>query len=67
MSDPNQNVALIREYMRAIENRASGAAIAKFLTNDVVHQQFPNRLAPEGSRDDLNGRDARGDCNVLRT
>jgi len=48
--DPKDKVAVIRAYMKAIEHRATGAAIARFLTPDVVHEQFPNLLVPRGDK-----------------
>ena len=51
--EANDNVAVIRAYMKAIEDRATGAAVARFLAPDVVHEQFPNLLVPHGARADL--------------
>ena len=53
MAQDNDNVRIIREYLTAIEERKTGAAIARFPAPDVVHIQFPNRLLPRGARDDL--------------
>ena len=47
------NLATAREYVLAIERGATGEALARFLTDDVVHQLFPNRLAPQGKQCDL--------------
>jgi limonene-1,2-epoxide hydrolase len=51
--EENDNVAAIRAYMKAIEDRATPAAVARFLTPDVVHEQFPNLLVPRGARANL--------------
>jgi len=53
--EPKRNLEIAREYLRAIEHGATGNALAQFFTPDVVHQEFPNRLSPHGSRNDLAG------------
>lgn len=49
----DQNLALTREYFRAIERGATGDALAAFFTPDVVQREFPNRLVPNGMTRDL--------------
>ena len=47
------NSELAREYIRAIENGATGEALARFFTQDVAIKEMPNRVAPRGSASDL--------------
>jgi len=47
------NGELAREYIRAIENGATGEALARFFTQDVAIKEMPNRAAPHGSASDL--------------
>jgi len=44
---------LIRRYLDAIEDGATGERLAAFFTPDVEQVEFPNRLVPTGSRRDL--------------
>jgi ketosteroid isomerase-like protein len=48
-----QNLAAARRYLAAIEGGATGDALAAFFTPDVVQEEFPNRLTPNGARRDL--------------
>jgi ketosteroid isomerase-like protein len=43
----------VREYLRAIENGAIGEALARYYTSDVIQEEFPNRLVPNGATRDL--------------
>jgi ketosteroid isomerase-like protein len=47
------NLAAARRYFAAIEAGATGDALAAFFTEDVVQEEFPNRLVPAGARRDL--------------
>jgi ketosteroid isomerase-like protein len=49
------NVAIARRYLAAIEAGASFDEVAAFLTDDIVQEEFPNRLRPSGARRDLAG------------
>jgi ketosteroid isomerase-like protein len=49
----NGNLETAREYLRAIERGATGDALAQFFAPDVMHQEFPNRLSPNGRKSDL--------------
>jgi ketosteroid isomerase-like protein len=42
-------------YFNALETGATGEALAAFYAPEVVQEQFPNRLVPEGVRRDLAG------------
>lgn len=43
----------VRRYLAAIEQGATGEALAAFYTPDAVQVEFPNRLVPNGTRRDL--------------
>jgi len=47
------NLAIARRYLEALENGAEGGALAEFFTEDVVQEEFPNRLSPIGAHRDL--------------
>jgi ketosteroid isomerase-like protein len=49
------NLEVARKYLEAVENGAEGGALADFFTEDVVQEEFPNRLAPIGIHRDLKG------------
>ena len=53
MPNPSKNLETARRYLKAVEEFATGAALGAFFSPDVVHVQFPNRVAPHGSRCDL--------------
>jgi ketosteroid isomerase-like protein len=41
---------LIERYLTAIEQGATGAALAEFYDPAVIQEEFPNRLMPTGAR-----------------
>src|SRR3954453_21399386 len=47
------NITIARRYLEALESGAEGGALAEFFTNDVVQEEFPNRLSPIGAHRDL--------------
>jgi ketosteroid isomerase-like protein len=49
------NLTIVRRYLEAIESGATGEALAAFFTSDVVQEEFPNRIVPNGARRDLAG------------
>jgi ketosteroid isomerase-like protein len=50
---------VVKSYLQAIERGAPMAEIEVFLSPDIVQEEFPNRLVPNGARRDLAGmRDA---------
>lgn len=55
MSDPSQNLALARKYLKAIESSASGDEMAQFFATEVIVEIFPSQFFPNGSRDNLDG------------
>jgi ketosteroid isomerase-like protein len=44
---------IARTYLQAVERGATGDELAAFYTDDVVQEEFPNRLVPNGARRDL--------------
>jgi len=53
------NLAIALKYLEALENGAEGGTLAEFFTEDVVQEEFPNRLSPIGAHRDLKAiRDA---------
>jgi ketosteroid isomerase-like protein len=53
MPAESDNLAAARGYLAAIEQGATGDALAAFFCEDVVHEEFPNRLTPRGAKSDL--------------
>jgi len=49
------NLETARNYLLAIEQGATGEALARFFTPDVEHQEFPNKLSAHGRRSNLAG------------
>jgi ketosteroid isomerase-like protein len=49
----SDNLAVARSYLEAIERGATGDELADFFTADVVQEEFPNLLVPQGARRDL--------------
>jgi ketosteroid isomerase-like protein len=47
------NLALVREYLAAIEAGATGDALARFYWPDAIQHELPNRLVPAGATRDL--------------
>jgi ketosteroid isomerase-like protein len=44
------NLEAARQYLAALSQGATGDALAKFFTPDVVQEELPNRVSPEGKR-----------------
>ncbi len=42
------NASLARQYLQAVESLGPPEDVAAFYAPDVVFQEFPNRIAPEG-------------------
>jgi ketosteroid isomerase-like protein len=47
------NLETARQYLAAIQRGATGDALAQFFVPDVVQQEFPNRVVPNGKRRNL--------------
>jgi len=52
MSTPEEDAALARRFISAVEGGATGEALAAFLHDDVEQIELPNRLFPQGARRD---------------
>ncbi len=50
MSSEQVNLENAFRYLAALESGAVGDELAAFFTPDVVQQEFPNRLFPNGAR-----------------
>ena len=51
----SNNIETVRRYLGAIEARLDPRELAGFFHPDVVQEEFPNRIAPDGARRDLAG------------
>jgi len=49
-STEEANLALVRRYLDALEQGMTSAAVGDLFTPDVVQEEFPNRLMPQGAR-----------------
>jgi steroid delta-isomerase-like uncharacterized protein len=52
MPSESDNLVLARRYLEALERGDPEANLA-FFADDVVQEEFPNRLVPQGARRDL--------------
>ena len=50
MAPDSDNLAIARSYLEVIGRGAVGDELAAFFTDDVVQEEFPNRLVPGGAR-----------------
>ncbi|MGH9774569.1 MAG: nuclear transport factor 2 family protein [Candidatus Acidiferrales bacterium] len=55
MPNPQDHEETARKYIKAVEECATGEALAQFLSPDVSFVLFPNRLATQGNRCGLAG------------
>ena len=46
---PEGNLATAKRYLQAIEGGATGEILAQFFTEDVVQEEYPNRLLLNGA------------------
>jgi predicted ester cyclase len=53
MSALRHNGEIAREYLRAIEAGETGENLARFFDPEVILEEFPNRLSPQGRRSGL--------------
>jgi hypothetical protein len=53
MSALRHNGEIAREYLRAIEAGETGDNLARFFDPEVMLEEFPNRLSPQGRRSGL--------------
>lgn len=52
-TDRERHLEIARSYLAALEHGATGETLARYFTEDVVQEEFPNRIAPDGVRRDL--------------
>ena len=52
-STEETNLALVCDYLEALEAGEAGAPLARFFTSDAIQVEFPNRLNPRGGQSDL--------------
>ena len=52
-SEERRNLEHAIDWVRAIESGATGDALSQFVTPDVIHEEMPNRVFPNGGRSDL--------------
>jgi ketosteroid isomerase-like protein len=48
-----RNLATAREFLEAIERGVDTGTLARYFHPDVVQEEFPNRIVPQGARRDL--------------
>ncbi|WP_206755571.1 nuclear transport factor 2 family protein [Trichocoleus sp. FACHB-262] len=53
-SGMNTHLTVARQYLSALERGVGRDELATFFTDDVVQEEFPNRLVPNGATRDLN-------------
>jgi ketosteroid isomerase-like protein len=44
------NLDIARRYLAALETHARGRALAQFFDPDVIYEELPNRIVPNGAR-----------------
>ena len=49
------NLDAARQYLAAVSQGVTGDALAHYFTPDVVQEEFPNRVSPDGKRRKLAG------------
>lgn len=43
-------LSITKQYLQALEEGATGERLAAFFTTDVLQEEFPNRLVPQGQK-----------------
>ena len=46
---PPDLLQVAKDYLRALEEGATGERLAAFFTSDVLQEELPNRIAPNGA------------------
>ena len=49
----DDDIATVRAYLAALQDGATGEALARWYTPDALQVEWPNRLNPGGGRSDL--------------
>jgi hypothetical protein len=44
----SSNVSRVHQYLQAVASMGAPETVADFFAPDVVFQEFPNRIAPQG-------------------
>ena len=52
-NEERRNLEHAIAWVRAIEGGATGEELSQFVTADVIHEDMPNRVFPNGMRSDL--------------
>ncbi|MDC0713963.1 nuclear transport factor 2 family protein [Stigmatella sp. ncwal1] len=47
------NLEVVQSYLQALEQGATGEALARFFHPEVSQREFPNRLTPSGATRDM--------------
>jgi ketosteroid isomerase-like protein len=50
---PGSRLDVAKKYLLALESGATGDELAAFFCEDVIQEEFPNRLVPTGAQRDL--------------
>ncbi len=50
ITDIRSNLDVARQYLQAIEQGATGDALASFFDPEIIQTEFPNRLTPKGTK-----------------
>lgn len=53
MNQTDHNIALVRRYLKAMEQGAGDDELASYFADDVLQVEFPNQLNPTGQSSDL--------------
>jgi hypothetical protein len=53
MSTQFDLLSFVQRYLKAIEQGVTGEALAEFYTPDVLQEEYPHRLLPNGDRPSL--------------
>ena len=53
VGESHSNLEIARNYLRAIEEGQTGEGLGKFFAPDVVFEEFPNQLTPQGKKRNL--------------
>lgn len=69
MADAEGNLALVRCYLKALEEGATAEVLTRLFTDDIVQIEHPNRLKPNGDRRDraMMSRDSERGREILRS
>ena len=49
----DDNILVVREYLKALENGEAGETLARFFNTNATQIEWPNKLNPTGGQSDL--------------